>query len=72
MKKRILKDVVVFFAMFAVVAIVCSFLPGNIPVHFNAQGEADLIVNKWFLLLGTVIPYSFYFKFLRRGRKSDK
>lgn len=72
MKKRILKDVVVFFAMLAVVAIVCNFLPENIPVHINAQGEADLIVSKWFLLLGTVIPYSFYFQFLRHDKKSDK
>ena len=72
MKKSILKDVIVFLVMLAVVAIVCCFLPDSIPIHFNAQGEADLFVNKWFLLLGTVIPYSVYFQFLRHGGKGDK
>ena len=72
MKKSILKDVIVFLAMLTVVAVVCWFLPDSIPVHFNAQGEADLVVNKWFLLLGTVIPYSVYFQFLRHGGKGDK
>ncbi|MEH2951095.1 DUF1648 domain-containing protein [Sporofaciens sp. JLR.KK001] len=51
---------------------VCCFLPDSIPIHFNAQGEADLFVNKWFLLLGTVIPYSVYFQFLRHGGKGNK
>ena len=71
MKKSIIKDVIVFFVMLAVVAVVCWFLPDSIPVHFNAQGEADLIVNKWFLLLGTVIPYSAYIQFFRK-RKGGK
>lgn len=71
MKKSIFKDVIVFLAMLAVVAVVCWFLPGSIPVHFNAQGEADLIVNKWFLLLGTVIPYSVYIQLFRK-RKGGK
>ena len=55
MKKSILKDVIVFLVMLAVVAIVCCFCPDSIPIHFNAQGEADLFVNKWFLLLGTIV-----------------
>ena len=71
MKKSILKDVIVFLVMLAIVAVVCWFLPDSIPVHFNAQGEADLVVNKWFLLLGTVIPYSAYIHFFRQ-RKGGK
>lgn len=66
MKKSILKDVIVFLVMLAVVAVVCWFLPDSIPVHFNAQGEADLVVNKWFLLLVTVIPYSAYIQLSRK------
>ena len=66
MKKSILKDVIVFLVMLAVVAVVCWFLPDSIPVHFNAQGEADLVVNKWFLLLVTVIPYSAYIQLFRK------
>ena len=71
-EKSILKDVIVFLVMLAVVAIVCCFCPDSIPIHFNAQGEANLFVNKWFLLLGTVIPYSVYFQFLRHGGKGNK
>ena len=42
MKKSILKDVIVFLVMLAVVAVVCWFLPDSIPDHFNAQGEPVL------------------------------
>ena len=66
MKKSILKDVIVFLVMLAGGAVVCWFLPDSIPVHFNAQGEADLVVNKWFLLLVTVIPYSAYIQLFRK------
>ena len=48
MKKNILKDVIVFLVMLAVVAIVCCFCPDSIPIHFNAQGEANLFVNNGF------------------------
>ena len=71
MKKSILKDVIVFLVMLTIVAVVCWFLPDSIPVHINAQGETDLIVNKWFLLLGTVIPYSAYIQLFRK-RKGSK
>ena len=71
MKKSILKDVIVFLVMLAIVAVVCWFLPDSIPFHFNEQGEADLVVNKWFLLLGTVIPYSAYIQLFRK-RKGGK
>ena len=71
MKKSILKDVIVFLVMLTIVVVVCWFLPDSIPVHINAQGEADLIVNKWFLLLGTVIPYSADIQ-LFRNRKGGK
>lgn len=72
MKKSIIKDVVVFFILLAVAAVICYFLPERIPVHFNAQGEADLIVNRWFLMLAVVIPYSVYWQFLRRHKDGEK
>ena len=59
------------FSFSGLKSVVCWFLPDSIPVHFNAQGEADLVVNKWFLLLGTVIPYSAYIQLFRK-RKGGK
>ncbi|SHH86333.1 DUF1648 domain-containing protein [Virgibacillus chiguensis] len=61
-----LKDIVVFLSMFIVIFVICLFLPQEIPIHFNAQGEADIIVNKYFLFIGTMIPYSAYWQFFRK------
>ncbi len=72
MKKSIVKDVAVFLILLAVAAVLCYFLPEKVPVHFNAQGEADLAVNRWFLLLAAVIPYSVYWQFLRGNKKGEK
>ena len=46
MKKSIVKDIAVFLILLVVAAILCYFLPEKVPVHFNAQGEADLAVNR--------------------------
>ncbi|MGX7265529.1 DUF1648 domain-containing protein [Enterococcus crotali] len=56
----------------AILLLVCLFLPNEIPVHFNYQGKADLVVNKYFLLFGTFILYSFYWKFLRKKDQEKK
>lgn len=72
MKKSIVKDVAVFLILLVVAAVLCYFLPEKVPVHFNAQGEADLAVNRWFLLLAAVIPYSVYWQFLRGNKKGEK
>lgn len=72
MKKSIVKDVAVFLILLAVAAVLCYFLPEKVPVHFNAQGEADLAVNRWFLLLAAVILYSVYWQFFRRNKKGEK
>ena len=69
MKKSLLKDVVVLLVMLAVVAAICRFLPDHVPIHINAQGEIDMYANKWFLLLGTAIPYSVYLQFFRNRKK---
>ena len=72
MKKSIVKDIAVFLILLVVAAILCYFLPEKVPVHFNAQGEADLAVNRWFLMLAVVIPYSVYWQFFRRNKKGEK
>ncbi len=71
MKKTILKDISVLLLIIAVIFVTCLFLPEKMPIHFNAQGNADMIVNKYFLLFGAVAPYSAYWQFLR-GRKEKK
>lgn len=71
MKKIISKDVSVLLLIITAIFVICLFLPEKVPIHFNAQGNADVIVNKYFLLFGAVIPYSAYWQFLR-GRKGKK
>ena len=71
MKNGLLKDVLVLILMIVVIFIICIFLPEKIPVHFNSKGVADMFANKYYLLFATVIPYSAYWKFMRR-RKNKK
>ncbi|WP_424694968.1 hypothetical protein [Granulicatella adiacens] len=35
-------------------------------MHFDFRGNADMYVNKFFLLFATIIPYSAYWKFFRK------
>lgn len=69
MKKSLLKDIIVLLIMLAVIAVICRFLPTQVPIHINAQGEIDMYANKWFLLLGAAIPYSVYLQFFRNRKK---
>ncbi|MEK4300440.1 DUF1648 domain-containing protein [Oceanobacillus sp. FSL W8-0428] len=62
------KDIIVFLIMFFVLFIVILFLPDSIPIHFNWWGEADIVVHKYFLLAGVIIPYSVYWQFFREKR----
>jgi Protein of unknown function (DUF1648). len=72
MKKTIVKDILVLLLILAAIFIICLFLPERVPIHFNVQGEADMIVNKFFLLFGAVIPYSAYWRFLRKRKEKKK
>ncbi|GIO22725.1 DUF1648 domain-containing protein [Oceanobacillus sp. J11TS1] len=62
------KDVLVFFIILFILFIAILFLPNSIPIHFNWKGEADIVVNRYFLLFGVIIPYSIYWKY-SRGKK---
>jgi len=68
MKNRFVKDILIFVLIVAVIFVICLFIPDRIPIHFNLQGEADTVVNKYFLLFGAVIPYSAYWQFLRKDK----
>lgn len=62
------KDITVFLIMFVILFGIILFLPDSIPIHFNWRGEADIVVNKFFLLIGVIIPYSVYWQFFRGNR----
>ena len=66
MKDRTVKDILVLAFMVIVIYIICLFLPDSIPIHFDFRGNADMYVNKFFLLFSTIIPYSAYWKFFRK------
>lgn len=66
MKKSIFKDVAVLLLIILIIFIIIQFLPERVPIHFDSQLRADNIVNKHFLLLGALIPYWLYWKYLRK------
>ena len=66
MKDRTVKDILVLVFMVIVIYIICLFLPDSRPIHFDIKGNADMYVNKLFLLFALIIPYSAYWKFFRK------
>ncbi|GGP08167.1 DUF1648 domain-containing protein [Oceanobacillus neutriphilus] len=62
------KDFIVLLIMLIVLFVIILFLPDLIPIHFNWRGEADIVVHKYFLLFGVIIPYSVYWQFFREKR----
>lgn len=63
MKKTLLKDITVFILILLIIFIICLFLPDNIAVHFNLYGEPDFVINKYFVLFISIIPYSVYWQY---------
>lgn len=68
MNKSIFKDLIILLLLIFIILFLCLFLPLKIPIHFNVKGKADIIVNKYFLMLFVIIPYSAYWKFLRKKK----
>lgn len=66
------KDITALLIMSAILFVVILFLPNTIPIHFNWRGEADIVVDKYFLLLGVIIPYSVYWQFFRKNERTIK
>lgn len=65
MKKNYFKDLLVFICMLIILFLITFFIPKNIPVHYNIYGKVDIIVNKYYILLAVIIPYSAYWQFFR-------
>ena len=68
MKKTLLKDITVFILILLIIFVICLFLPDNIAVHFNLYGEPDFVINKYFVLFISIIPYSVYWQYFRKKK----
>lgn len=66
--KTLFKDILIFFTMLLIFYIICLFLPEQIPAHINPKGEIDMEINKYFLLIATIFPFSIYLYFFRNKR----
>ena len=56
------KDLFVLFLLAVIIFLIIFLLPEQVPIHFNSAGNADIVVNRFWLILGLPIPYSLYWK----------
>ena len=63
------KDLVVLFLLAVIIFLIICLLPEQVPIHFNSVGKADIVVNRFWLILSLPIPYSLYWKYFRRKSK---
>ena len=59
------KDLFVLFLLAVIIFLIIFLLPEQVPIHFNSAGNADIVVNRFWLILGLPIPYSLYLKYFR-------
>lgn len=63
------KDLVVLFLSAVIIFLIICLLPEQVPIHFNSVGKADVVVNRFWLILSLPIPYSLYWKYFRNQSK---
>ena len=63
------KDLFVLFFLAVIIFLIICLLPEQVPIHFNSAGKADIVVNRFCLILGLPIPYSLYWKYSRSKSK---
>ena len=54
------KDLFVLFILAVIIFLIICLLPEQVPIHFNSAGKTDIVVNRFWLILGLPIPYSLY------------
>ena len=59
------KDLFVLFFLAVIIFLIICLLPEQVPIHFNSAGKADIVVNRFCLILSLPIPYSLYLKYFR-------
>jgi len=57
------KDLFVLFPLAVIIFLIICLLPEQVPIHFNSAGKADIVINRFWLILGLPIPYSLYWKY---------
>lgn len=63
------KDLFVLFLLAVILFLIICLLPEQVPIHFNSLGKADIVVNRFWLILILPIPYSLYWKYFRSKSK---
>ena len=63
------KDLFVLFFLAVIIFLIICLLPEQVPIHFNRVGKADIVVNRFWLILGLHIHYSLYWKYFRSKSK---
>ena len=63
------KDLFVLFLLAVTLFLIICLLPEQVPIHFNSAGKADIVVNRFWLILGLPIPYSLYWTYFRSKSK---
>ena len=66
------KDFVVLFLLAVIIFLIICLLPEQVPIHFNSSGKADIVVNRFWLILSLPIPYSLYWKYFRSKEKGGQ
>ena len=59
------KDLFVLFFLAVIIFLIICLLPEQVPIHFNSAGKADIVVNRFCLILSLPSPYSLYWKYFR-------
>ncbi|EGD32403.1 DUF1648 domain-containing protein [Streptococcus sanguinis] len=63
------KDLFVLFLLAVTLFLIICLLPEQVPIHFNSAGKADIVVNRFCLIISLPIPYSLYWKYFRNKSK---
>ena len=63
------KDLFVLFLLAVILFLIICLMPERVPIHFNSAGKADIVVNRFWLILSLPIPYSLYWKYFRNKSK---
>lgn len=63
------KDLFVLFFLAVIIFLIICLLPEQVPIHFNSAGKADIVVNRFCLILSLPIPYSLYWKYFQSKSK---
>ena len=59
------KDLFVLFILAVIIFLLICMIPEQVLIHFNSAGKADIVVNRFWLILSLPIPCSLYWKYFR-------